>query len=276
MRQRRWLELVKDYDMEIPRHPDKANVQKITQGQQRCPYFAKVVKQLETERIKYFLMTGDGCAKKMYQDLKTFFWWPGMKKDVAEYIGMHGLPLDSGRVFRKPLEENSDAQSRQKSYADVRRKDLEFEVGDHDFLKVAPVRGVLQFGKRGKLSPRFIGSFEILERIGPIAYKLALPPTLDTMHNIFHVSMLRKYVVDPMHILRYKDLELKEDLSYEERPVKILAREVRSLRSKDIPFVKVLWKNQQASEATWEREEVFKQEYPHLFVELETFEDESS
>ena len=89
------------------------------------------------------------------------------------------------------------AQSRQKSYVDVRRKDLEFEVGDHVFLKVALVRGVFQFGKRGKLSPHFIGPFEILERIGPVAYRLALPPALGVVHNVFHVSMLRKYVADP-------------------------------------------------------------------------------
>ena len=131
------------------------------------------------------------------------------------------------------------AQSRQKSYVDVRRKDLEFEVGDHVFLKIAPIRGVLRFGKKGKLSPRFIGPFEILERVGSVAYRLALPPALDAVHNVFHVSMLRKYVAYPMHILHFEDVELKEDLSNEEQPVKILAQEVRSLRSRDIPFVKV-------------------------------------
>jgi len=88
--------------------------------------------------------------------------------------------------------------------------------------------------------------------------------------------MLRRYVADPRHILHYEDLELKENLCYEEQPMKILAREVRSLRSRDIPFVKILWKNQQASEATWEREDEFKRDYPYLFRELETFEDESS
>jgi len=105
---------------------------------------------------------------------------------------------------------------------------------------------------------------------------LTLPPALDAVHNVFHVSMLRRYVADPRHILHYEDLELKKDLSYEEQPMKILAREVRSLRSRDIPFVKILWKNQQASEATWEREDEFKRDYPYLFRELETFEDESS
>ena len=91
------------------------------------------------------------------------------------------------------------AQSRQKSYADVRRRPLEFKVGDHVFYKVIPKRGVVRFDKRGKLSPRFIGSFEILERIGTVAYRLALPPSMSGVHEVFHVSMLRKYTPDPAH-----------------------------------------------------------------------------
>ncbi|KAA0040403.1 pol protein [Cucumis melo var. makuwa] len=146
-------------------------------------------------------------------------------------------------------------QSRQKSYADVRRKDLEFEVGDKVFLKVAPVRGVLQFERRGKLSPHFVGPFEILERIGPVAYRLALPPSLSTVHDVFHVSMLRKYVPDPSHVVDYEPLEIKENLSYTEQPVEVLAREVKTLRNKEIPLVKVLWRNHGVEEATWERED---------------------
>ncbi|KAL4016476.1 hypothetical protein IC575_024128 [Cucumis melo] len=132
------------------------------------------------------------------------------------------------------------AQSRQKSYADVRRKDLEFEVGDMVFLKVAPMKGVLRFEKKGKLSPRFVGPFEILERIGPVAYRLALPPSLSAVHDVFHVSMLRRYVADPTHIVDFEPLQVSENLSYEEQPVEILAREVKKLRSRDIPLVKVL------------------------------------
>ncbi|KAL0539433.1 hypothetical protein IC582_023645 [Cucumis melo] len=94
------------------------------------------------------------------------------------------------------------AQSRQKSYADVRCKDLEFYVGDMVFLKVAPMKGVLRFEKKGKLSPRFVGPFEILERIGPVAYYLAFPPSFSTVHDVFHVSMLRKYIADPTHVVR--------------------------------------------------------------------------
>ncbi|KAL0544126.1 hypothetical protein IC582_019237 [Cucumis melo] len=130
------------------------------------------------------------------------------------------------------------AQRRQKSYADVRRKDLEFDVGDKVFLKVAPMRGVLQFEKRGKLSSCFVGPFEILERIGPVAYRLAFPPSLLTVHNVFHVSMLRKYVPDPSHVVDYESLEIDENLSYTEKPVEVLVRVVKMLRNREIPLVK--------------------------------------
>ncbi|KAL4037981.1 hypothetical protein IC575_001584 [Cucumis melo] len=131
-------------------------------------------------------------------------------------------------------------QSRQKSYADVRCKDLEFEVGDMVFLKVAPMKGVLRFEKKGKLSPRFVGPFEILERIGPVAYRLALPPSFSAVHDVFHVSMLRRYVADPTHVVDFEPLQINENLSYEEQPVEILAREVKKLCSREISLVKVI------------------------------------
>ena len=159
------------------------------------------------------------------------------------------------------------AQSRQKSYADVRQKDLEFEVGDKVFFKVAPIKGVLRFEKKGKLSPRFVGPFEILERIGPVGYRLALPPSLSIVHDMFHVLMLRKYVTDPSHAIDYKPLEIDENLSYAEQPVEILAREVKMLRNRGIPLVKVLWRNHKVEEATWKREDDMRARYPELFEE---------
>ncbi|KAA0059657.1 pol protein [Cucumis melo var. makuwa] len=156
------------------------------------------------------------------------------------------------------------AQSRQKSYADVRRKDLEFEVGDMVFLKVAPMKGVLRFVKKGKLSPRFVGSFQILERIGPVAYRLALPPSFAAVHGVFHISMLRKYVADPTHVVDFEPLQISENLSYEEQPVEVLTREVKKLRSREIPLVKVLWQNHGVEEATWEKEEDMRALYPEL------------
>ena len=114
------------------------------------------------------------------------------------------------------------AQSRQKSYADVRRRPLEFEVGDHVFLKVMPKREVVRFGKRGKLSPRFIGPFKILERVGTIAYRLVLPPSMSGVHEVFHVSMLRKYTLDPAHVVDWGQIEVDTDGTFEEGPVCIL------------------------------------------------------
>ncbi|KAL4016922.1 hypothetical protein IC575_024593 [Cucumis melo] len=166
------------------------------------------------------------------------------------------------------------AQSRQKSYADVRRKDLEFEVGDMVFLKVAPMKGVLRFEKKGKLSPRFVGPFEILERIDPVAYRLALPPSLSAVHGVFHVSMLRKHVPDPTHVVGFEPLQISENLSYEEQPVEILAREVKKLSSREISLVKVLWRNHGVEEATWEREEDMRAQHPSC-SSIRTFEDES-
>ncbi|KAL4030985.1 hypothetical protein IC575_009240 [Cucumis melo] len=115
-------------------------------------------------------------------------------------------------------------QSRQKSYVDERRKNLEFDVGDLVFLKVAPMKGVLTFEKKGKLSSHFVGPFEILERIFPVAYRLKFSPSFPAVHDVFHVSMLRKYVADPTHIVDFKPLQVNENLSYEEQPVKILVR----------------------------------------------------
>ncbi|KAL0539843.1 hypothetical protein IC582_024064 [Cucumis melo] len=177
------------------------------------------------------------------------------------------LVQSTNEAIQKIRSRMHTAQSRQKSYADVRRKDLEFEVGDKVFLKVAPMRGVVRFERRGKLSPRFVGPFEILERIGPVAYRLALPPSLSTVHDVFHVSMLRKYVPDPSHVVDYEPLEIDENLSYTEQPVEVLAREVKTLRNKEIPLVKVLWRNHRVEEATWEREDDMKSRYPELFEE---------
>ncbi|GAV80366.1 Chromo domain-containing protein [Cephalotus follicularis] len=123
----------------------------------------------------------------------------------------------------------------------------------------------MRFGKKGKLTPRFIGPFEILERVGPVAYRLALPPSLADVHNVFHVSMLRKYHPDPSHVLQWEPLELRTDLSFEEIPIRILDRRIKQLRSKTIPLVKVLWQYHGVEEATWEREDDMQAKYPQLF-----------
>ena len=157
------------------------------------------------------------------------------------------------------------ATDRQKSYADMKRKDIRYEIGEKVFLKVSPWKKVMKFGRKGKLSPRFIGPYEVIEKVGPVAYRLALPPDLEKIHNVFHVSMLRRYRSDPSHVVSSETIELRPDLTYEEEPVEILAREVKELRNKKIPLVKVLWRNHRTEEATWESEETMRQQYPQLF-----------
>ncbi|CAM8926435.1 unnamed protein product [Rhodiola kirilowii] len=157
------------------------------------------------------------------------------------------------------------AQSRQKSYADPKRRELEFQVGDHVFLRVSLMKGVMRFGKKGKLSPRYIGPFEILERVGNVAYRLALPPTLSSMNPVFHILMLRKYISDPSHVLEYERVQMDDTLTYDEKHVAILDRQVKRLRNKEVFSVKVLWRNHTEVEATWESEKDMKARYPHLF-----------
>ena len=114
-------------------------------------------------------------------------------------------------------------------------------MGDKVFLKVSPWRKVFRFGKKGKLSPRFIGPYEILERVGPVDYRLALPLELAKLHNVFHVSMLRRYKSDESHVLPVQEVQVQPDLSYNEEPKAILAREVKQLWNKQVSLVKVLW-----------------------------------
>ncbi|KAL5562372.1 hypothetical protein UlMin_032119 [Ulmus minor] len=131
--------------------------------------------------------------------------------------------------------------------------------------RIETAQRVIRFGKRGKLNPRFIGPYEVIERVGKVAYRLALPPNLASVHNVFHVSMLKKYVPDTSHVLEQEPIELHEDLTYEEKPVQILDRKTKTLRNKEIPLVKVLWRNQKMEEATWEREDEMRLAHPELF-----------
>ncbi|KAA3469324.1 DNA/RNA polymerase superfamily protein [Gossypium australe] len=147
---------------------------------------------------------------------------------------IHGVDLiketeQKVKVIHDSLKAASDCQ---KSYADLKQKDIEFEVGDKVFLKVSPWKKIIRFGRKGKLSPRFIGPYEIIERVWPVAYRLMLPPELEKNHNVFHVSMLRRYRSDPSHVITPTEVEIQSDLSYSEEPIRILAREIKKLRNK--------------------------------------------
>ncbi|KAG8498887.1 hypothetical protein CXB51_005335 [Gossypium anomalum] len=145
------------------------------------------------------------------------------------------------------------------------RKEIEYSVGDMVFLKVSPWKKILRFGKKGKLSPWFIRPYRVLKRVGPVAYQLELPPELDRIHDVFHVSMLRRYHSDPTHVVPVAEIEVQTDLTFEEELVQILDRDVKVLRRKSVPLVKVLWHNHGREEAPWEPEEAMQQQYPHLF-----------
>ena len=133
----------------------------------------------------------------------------------------------------------------------MRRRPLEFEVGDHVSLKVNPKRGVVRFGERGKLSPRFIGTFEILERIDTVAYRLALSSSMSGVHEVFHVSMLRKYTPDPAYVVDWGQIEVDTDGTFEEGPVCIVDSRDQVLRRKTVRLVRVLWRHCGVEESTW-------------------------
>ena len=159
------------------------------------------------------------------------------------------------------------AQDQQKSLADRHATDRAYDIGDWVFLKLSPWKGVVRFGKKGKLSPRYIGLYQVIERVGEVAYRLELPSELARVHNVFHVSMLRHYVSDLSHVIPPQQLEISPDLSYEEEPVTILDWKDKELRNKTIRLVKVLWRNHSAEEATWETEDRMRELYPRLFYD---------
>ncbi|GJR38365.1 putative reverse transcriptase domain-containing protein [Tanacetum coccineum] len=158
-------------------------------------------------------------------------------------------------------------RDRQTSYADNTRKSLEFEVGDRVLLKVSPWKGLIHFGTKGKLAPRYVGPFEILERISLVAYRLRLPKELSSVHDIFHVSNLKKCLADANLLVPLDEIKIDKTLPFVEEPVDIMDREVKSLKHSKISLVKVCWNSKRGPEFTWEYEDHIKSKYPQLFVD---------
>ncbi|GJS87224.1 putative reverse transcriptase domain-containing protein [Tanacetum coccineum] len=158
------------------------------------------------------------------------------------------------------------ARDRQKSYAYLKRKPMEFQVGDRVMLKVSPWKGVVHLGKQGKLNPRYVGPFKVLEKVGSISYKLKLPQELSRVHNTFHVSNLKKcYADEPLAVL-LDGLHIDDKLYFVQEPVEIMDREVKRLKQSRIPIIKVRWNSRRGPEFTWKREDQFRNKYPHLFT----------
>ncbi|WJX45504.1 hypothetical protein P8452_32379 [Trifolium repens] len=204
----------------------------------------------------YEALYGRRCQTPLcwYQDGESIIVGPEMVRQTTDKV-------------RKIQARMKVAQDRQKSYADRRRRPLEFEAGEHVFLRVTPTTGVERAIKARKLTLKFIGPYQITERIGKVAYRIALPPILSQIHDVFHVSQLRKYVPDPSHVITPDDIQLKENLSFEVPPVKVADRKMKRLRTKDIPLVKIIW-NEATGDATWELESKMKEQYPELFSDV--------
>ncbi|GJW37708.1 putative reverse transcriptase domain-containing protein [Tanacetum coccineum] len=172
-----------------------------------------------------------------------------------------------GRKLVLIKEKLKAARDRQKSYADNRSKPLEFEVGDRVMLKVSPWKGVIRFGKKGKLAPRYVGPFKILERIGLVAYRLRLPEELSGLHDTFHVSNLKNCLADASLHVPLDEIKVDKTLHFVEEPIEIMDREIKSLKRSRILLVKVHWNSKRGPEFTWEREDYMKFKYPQLFVD---------
>ncbi|GJR43128.1 putative reverse transcriptase domain-containing protein [Tanacetum coccineum] len=243
MRQHRWIELFSDYDCEIHYHPSKENVvadalrlqkglnEMIELKNDGTLYYldriwvplkgdVRTLIMDEAYKLKYSVHPG---ADKMYYDLKDMYWWLGIKKDIAVYI------KDRLKAARDHL----------KSYVDKKSKPLEFSVGDYVLLKVSPWKGVVRFGNKRKLASRFVGPFEIIEKVGPVAYRVDLPEELDGVHDTFHVSNLKKCLADPTLQVPLDEIQVDARLNFLEVPVEILERQFKKLKRSRIAIVKV-------------------------------------
>ncbi|WVZ52536.1 hypothetical protein U9M48_003584 [Paspalum notatum var. saurae] len=176
------------------------------------------------------------------------------------------LIRDAEQQIKMVRENLSVAQSRQKSYANVRCRDLTFKVDDFVYLKVSPMRGIRRFNMKGKLAPRYIGPFKVVERKGEVAYKLELPSNLSGIHDVFHVSQLKKCLRVLEEQVPLEGLDVQEDLTYTEHPVKILETSERVTRNRRVKMCRVQWKHHTEDEATWEREEELRATSPRLFA----------
>ncbi|GJZ04646.1 putative reverse transcriptase domain-containing protein [Tanacetum coccineum] len=333
MRQRRWLELLSDYDCEIRYHPGKANVvaDALSRKERVKPLRVRALvmtigldlpkrileAQIEARKPENLKSEDvgdtDGQSERTIQTLEDMLracvidFGNGLVRTPTarlKFSNKQQLPMllfkaspiralygrkcpsnpvcwaevgDARLTGPELVHETTEkivqikqrmqaARDRQKSYADVRRKPLEFQVGDRVMLKVSPWKGVVRFGKRGKLNPRYIGPFKVLAKVGTVAYRLELPQQLSRVHSTFHVSNLKKCLSDEPLAVPLDEIHIDDKLHFVEEPVEILEREIKKLRRSRIPIIKVRWNSKRGPEFTWEREDQFRGKYPHLFT----------
>jgi hypothetical protein len=180
---------------------------------------------------------------------ERWFFRPDMVKEMEEKV-------------QRIIHNLKEAQARQKSYADKRRQPLYFQVGDHVYLKVSPMKGVARFRVKGKLAPRYIGPFLILEQCGPAAYRLQLPETLSAVHNVFHVSQLKKCLRVPYPTIEVTDVTLEPDLTYSEHPIRVLDQKDRVTKRRTLKFYKIQWNQHTEDDATWETQDFLEKNFP--------------
>ncbi|GJW32516.1 putative reverse transcriptase domain-containing protein [Tanacetum coccineum] len=192
-------------------------------------------------------------------------YWRSLQKALGNSLDMKVVQETTEKVIQIK-QRIQVARDRQKSYPDLKRKPMEFQVRDKVMLKVLPSKGVVHFGKQGKLNPRYVGPFKVLEKVGAVSYKLELPEELSRVHNTFHVSNMKKcYANEPLDI-PLDGLHIDDKLHFVEEPLEIMDREVKRLKQSHIPIIKVRWNSRRGPEFTWEREDQFQKKYPHLFT----------
>nr|GEU51320.1 putative reverse transcriptase domain-containing protein [Tanacetum cinerariifolium] len=278
MRQHKWLELLSDYDCEIRYHPGKTNVvvDALSRKEQNkplripCRGNLRVLIMHESHKSKYSIHPG---SNKMYHDLKKLYWWPNMKAEIVTYVSKcltcakfkAECQKPSGLLVH-PVIPVWKWENITMDFVTKRRKPLEFEVDDKVMLKVSPWKGVICFGKRGKLNPCYIGPFKILAKLETLAYRLELPEQLSQVHSSFHVYNLKKCFVDEPLTIPLNEIQIDDKLNFNEEAVEIMDREVKWLKKSCISIVKVRWNSRRGPEFTWDREDQMKKKYPHLFV----------
>nr|GEV02978.1 putative reverse transcriptase domain-containing protein [Tanacetum cinerariifolium] len=240
----------------------------------------------ESYKLKYSIHPG---SDKMYQDMKKLDCWysrrylsgsgiisrwilsPSYQSHQKAEVGeaqLTGPKLiqETTKKFVLIKQRIQADQDRQKSYTDLKRKPMEFEVRDRVMLKVSPWKGIVRFGKRGKLNPRYVGPFKVLAKIGTVAYRLELPQELSRVHHTFHVSNLKKCYIDEPLVMPLEGIHVNDRLQFVEEPVEIMEREMKRLKRSRILLIKVRWNSRRGTEFTWKCKDSFRKKYPHLFT----------